>query len=139
MNLSDKILDKITLLVQNEIDKKVDEHMTKYIQYISKKYHIPVTSLMADKLNSTDNVQEEQLDINQCNGFTAKGKRCKSSAKKKGYCKRHEDQYVPIQKAKSVEDMNAIKHTHTLPPMFLAGCPACESKKISYENTLIGL
>lgn len=139
MNLSEKILDKITTLVQNEVDKNVDEHMTKYIQYISKKYHIPITSLMADKLNIVNDVINDNTDVNQCNGFTAKGNRCKSSAKKKGYCKRHEDQYVPMQKAKSIEDMNVIQHTHTLPPMFLAGCPACESKKISSENTLIGL
>jgi len=139
MDISESICKSITEIVQKEIDTQLDNHMTQYIQYISKKYHIPQKMLIADKLNIVNMDFSDTIDVNQCNGITQKGKRCKASSKKQGYCKRHIEQYIPMQKAVSTEDMNMVKHTHPFTTLYQKGCPGCEKKKIPNENILIGL
>jgi len=135
MNLSENLINSVL----EEIEMKVDEHMSKYIQYISKKYHIPQNMLIADKLNVINSTYIDKIDTKQCNGITQKKTRCKAYAKKQGYCKRHVDQYIPMQKAVSTEDMNLVKHTHPFTTLYQKGCPECEKNNTTSENTLIGL
>jgi hypothetical protein len=87
-------------------------------------------------MKDASQMPETGARITQCLGLTAKGKRCPRSGGACGYCKSHQKQ-APVVRTFDVRPTAApavIAHTHSLPPLFLTGCPACEQHKNNRLN-----
>jgi hypothetical protein len=88
------ILQALTKLVDEEVEKRVNEKLTKYAEYVSKTYDISIKLLMRDMLNINELVipNTEICKPGQCLGINMGGKRCKFKGKQAGYCSRHVEQ-----------------------------------------------
>jgi hypothetical protein len=117
----------------------VNNKITKYIEKISRRHSIPLRLLLED-LTTPDNEPETPEKGNQCLGVVKGGKRCKRTGKQGGYCWFHADQKKIKQAAvcPPCPSVPQVKHTHSLPPLFLAGCPACERNN-QPQNLLIDM
>lgn len=111
--------------LEAEIEARVNERITKVLEIISKNYKITYARLLSD-LASVEKPSGESM----CCGVTKNGKRCQRPGKYEGYCKNHRSQKPDIRVTK-VNSPQKVAHTHTLPPLFMKGCPACESNKCS--------
>ena len=121
MVLSQNIYD----LIDEEINAQVNERITKVLEMISKTYNIKYARLLKD-YSSMENGEITKM----CCGTTKNGKRCQRSGKFDGFCKVHMSQKPDVRVTRSVNSSPPkVVHTHTLPPLFMKGCPACESKK----------
>jgi len=121
-------MEKITKLIEQEIQTCVNERvaeserkMTVTLEHISKTYDISLQQLLRDVSLDTPET------VTQCLGLTKAKKRCPHTGKHDGYCGKHKDQRPRVTVLKSSPSQAVIsQHTHTLPPMFLAGCPVCD-------------
>lgn len=114
---------QIMALIENEVNRRVSERLSNVIQHVSKTYRLPFEKLMKD-------VAVLEVHSDQCLGLVQSGKRCTRHARFDGYCKGHLDQKpVIVMRAIEAEEVTGPAHTHTLPPMFLVGCPACDRMK----------
>jgi hypothetical protein len=109
--------------VEAEVDRRLSDHLAVILQHISKTYRISYERLMKETATL-------EVSTSRCLGLVGSGKRCTRHARIEGYCNIHKDQ-KPVVRMKEPEarpDAEAAgpAHTHTLPPLFLAGCPACE-------------
>jgi Family of unknown function (DUF5763) len=111
---------KITALINEEVNSRVNDQLTTIISHISKTYNINVDRLLKD-------VSEVKTDTTRCLGVKTDGSRCTRFARINGYCNMHKVQCPEKPQASPVKE---VTHTHTLPPMFLAGCPACEKTRV---------
>lgn len=112
------LLGQIEGLIAEEVQRRVDETLTPLLEYISRTYDISFKQLMED----AGKVSSGKTHV--CMGLSKKNKvRCKNRAKANGYCHMHQDQY----KAPKPRERE-LKHTHTLPPLYMAGCPVCDRK-----------
>ena len=130
-------MENIIEIVEREVNKMVNVKLTKYAEHISNTYGLSLSVLLQD-LHSLENLEVEKTattaPTEQCLGITKSKKRCKRRGKKGGYCESHINQ-KPIIRVQSKEKM--IEHTHTLPPMFLAGCPACMKTRETKKKKLL--
>lgn len=108
--------------LEDEIETRVNERITKVLEIISHNYKIKYARLLSD-LALVDS--ENKV----CCGLTKTGKRCQRPAKNDGYCKNHTSQKPEVRKIAVARSPPKLSHTHTLPPLFMKGCPACESNK----------
>jgi hypothetical protein len=108
--------------LETEIEARVNERITKVLEVISKNYNIKYARLLSDLA-----IIEKNPD-GMCCGITRAGKRCQRPGKHEGYCKNHRSQKPDVRVTK-VNSPQKVAHTHTLPPLFMKGCPACESNK----------
>jgi hypothetical protein len=133
MGISEDTVAQIFKVVNQEITKQVNSQITRFAEIVAIRHDIPIKLLFEDiqRLDSCGPCLESEQ---QCAGKRTTGKRCKMKAKIDGYCKWHVDQNRKSQRPPPPPQMKRIEHTHTLPPMFLAGCPACERKS---ENKLL--
>lgn len=133
MGVSEDTVAQIFQAVNQEITKQVNSQVTRFAEIVSIRHDIPIKLLFEDiqKLDSCGVCPDTGQ---QCAGKRSNGKRCKMKAKVDGYCNWHVDQNRKAQRPPPPPQVNRIEHTHTLPPMFLAGCPACERKP---ENKLL--
>ena len=118
--MSKEMEQTIMQAVEAEVDRQVSDRLSAILQHISKTYRISYERLMKETATL-------EVSTVQCLGLIGSGKRCTRHARFEGYCKSHRDQ-KPIMRmndAPSTEPSGPV-HTHTLPPFFLAGCPACE-------------
>ena len=136
--LSETLLESL----QQEIDKQVHESLTKFAEFISNRYDISLRLLLQDlstNLEVPSTPTSVSIPDGRCAGMTAKGKRCNFTAKQGGYCKHHQDQKRVARPVIRTESY--IDHIHTIPPLFMKGCPACEksneNEKVHSENLLI--
>lgn len=108
--------------LEAEIEARVNQRITKVLEVISKNYKITYARLLNDlaSIESTSN--------GTCCGVTKAGKRCQRPGTYEGYCKNHKTQKPDVRSTK-VNSPDRVTHTHTLPPLFMKGCPACESNK----------
>jgi hypothetical protein len=113
------LLGQIEILIEEEVQRRVDETLTPLLEYISKTYDISMKQLMMDAGKASTG------KTTTCMGLSKKNKvRCKNRARANGFCHMHQDQYkAPKPKEKE------LKHTHTLPPFYMAGCPVCDRKQ----------
>lgn len=110
----------IEKLIEEEVERRLNAKLEPLIQYISKEFDI--SQSMITKCISTI----VDVNITTCLGFSKRThKRCKNSAKQNGFCRIHQEQYKAD---KEKTDELSVQHTHTLPPFFLKGCPACENR-----------
>lgn len=135
------MMDQISEIIEAQIEKRLNEKITKYAEYISVRYDISFKLLLHDLENienlSLHSPRQCETETNgQCKGVKANGKRCTSSGKNSGYCARHIGQKKIIRTTSS----NAIKtipHNHSFSEtLYKVGCPACEQNK-HHENSLI--
>jgi hypothetical protein len=108
--------------LEAEIEARVNERITKVLEIISKNYKITYARLLSDLASV------EKTSDGMCCGVTKSGKRCQRPGKHEGYCKNHRSQKPEVRVTK-VNSPERVTHTHTLPPLFMKGCPACESNK----------
>lgn len=114
--------------LEQEIESRVNERITKVLAVISKNYKITYARLLSDLAM----IEKETSDGGLCCGVTKSGKRCQRPGKYDGYCKNHLTQKPDVRVTRSSSSPTPkVAHTHTLPPLFLKGCPACESNKCS--------
>jgi len=147
--MSSVALSQISDIIEIEIQKALNEKLTKYAEYVSSRYDISLRLLMHD-LENLDNLVLQSprnsmgLNDGKCKGIKTNGKRCTFAPKSHGYCTRHIDQRkierptVPPPTTTSV----TITHNHSFSEcLFKVGCPACEKSKrpSSKENLLIDL
>jgi hypothetical protein len=112
--------------LEAEIELRVNERVTKLLEVISKNYNIRYARLLSDfaALERTSSSEAS------CCGVTKAGKRCQRPGKYDGYCKNHMIQKPEVRTTR-VSSPQKVTHTHTLPPLFMKGCPACEANKCS--------
>lgn len=126
--------EQILALINKEVEKRVNERVSKFIEYVSATYDVSHQLLTRDFYNGVESSDAPPPEdtCQPCKGLTAKGKRCFFSGKFNGYCKKHrplESQRPHV--VKRVDSENSIRHNHTIPPLFQEGCPACQ------RNTLL--
>lgn len=119
-------MDQIARLVEEEVERRVNERLTAALEKISQTYDISLRQLLRD----IGTPGGQTWNGNVCHGTVKSGQKCKRGVKDgSGYCVCHKDQR-PIPRAvapvRTPSMVSLVQHTHTLPPMFLAGCPACE-------------
>jgi hypothetical protein len=113
--------------LEQEIESRVNERITKVLEVISKNYKITYSRLLRDLA-----MIESDSSSSCCCGITKSGKRCQRPGKYDGYCKNHMVQKPDVRVTRSASSPTPrVAHTHTLPPLFMKGCPACESNKCS--------
>lgn len=114
---------QIMAVIETEVNRRVSERLSNVVQHVSRTYRLPFEKLMKD-------VACMEVKTDQCLGLVGKGTRCTRHARIDGYCKTHQDQKPVIAMRPPEQDVPAgPQHTHSLPPMYLAGCPACEKVK----------
>jgi len=108
------MLTQIEALIDEEVQRRIDARLNPMLEHISKLYDISYRQLLMDV-----QLMGEPLTTG-CQGIAKKGRKCRNNAKQNGFCHLHQSQ-VPKKPERRTE-----KHTHTLPPFFLKGCPVCE-------------
>jgi hypothetical protein len=117
------LYDKITKLVDEELEDRVNSILNDYAEKISKKHAIPLELLLKDI--------PEGYTSTICKGTKSDGHRCTFKAIYGGYCRHHKAQGERLcQRTIS----NSSLHNHGPEQMFVRGCPGCES-----SNGLIDL
>jgi len=120
--MSKEMEQTIMQAVETEVDRRVSDRLAVVLHHISKTYRLSYEKLMKETATL-------EVTTGQCLGLIGSGKRCTRHARFEGYCKSHRDQ-KPIVRMKDEPGLDpagsVTPHTHTLPPFFLAGCPACE-------------
>jgi hypothetical protein len=141
-------MNEITRLIDAEVDRRVAERvaeevnrqlttrMNSILEKISQTYDISMRQLLRDLAAIEPSPPGKMC----CLGVTAKNVRCTKQGNHDGYCKRHLGQ-KPVTRVPVVTTMvpvvAAIQHTHTLPPLFMRGCPACERNTSSLSRLCI--
>ena len=127
-------MEHVLKILEDEVEKRVNERMSQMLDKISRTYDISMRQLLRD-VSAIDQTQSST-----CRGVTAKGKQCRHAAKDQGYCHQHVKQ-KPVRRVTASPPpilppiVATVAHTHTLPPLFLAGCPACQrSRQPSTDN-----
>jgi hypothetical protein len=125
-------MEQISRLIEDEVERRVTEKLTEALEKISQTYDISLRQLLRDIGTSGS----QAWNGNVCHGTVKSGQKCKRGVKDgSGYCVCHRDQrpvprvVAPPSRTPSMGTL--VQHTHTLPPMFLAGCPACDRGKNS--------
>ena len=147
--MSSGALSQISEIIETEIQKALNEKLTKYAEYVSQRYDISLRLLMQDLENLESLViqsPKSSIDLNdgKCKGLKANGKRCTFAPKSHGYCARHVDQRKIERPTVCQPSMlkNTLIHNHSFSEcLFKVGCPACEKSKrpSSKDNLLIDL
>jgi len=131
MIIESSVFQKISDLVTDEINKGVNEKLTKYAEFVSRRYDISL-NLLLDDMRNIDILEIPKSEhaegiAGQCLGTKTTGKRCKLKGKHNGYCRWHKEQKPQrVPSRTCLSDAVTLQHNHTLPPLFKAGCPACE-------------
>ena len=123
---------RVTDLLNEEISKGVNAKLTKYAEFVSRRYDISLNLLLDDMRNidilEIPKMEHPDCDSGQCLGTkSTTGKRCKLKGKHNGYCRWHKEQKPQRVPSRTfLAEADTVQHNHTLPPLFKAGCPACE-------------
>ena len=110
---------QIMTVIETEVNRRVSERLSYVVQHVARTYRLPFEAIMRD-------VAVLEVKSDQCLGLVGKGTRCTRHARLDGYCKTHQEQKPRIVMRPVESEPCGPAHTHSLPPMFLAGCPACE-------------
>jgi hypothetical protein len=141
-------MNEITRLIEEEVERRVAERvaeevnrqlttrMNSILEKISQTYDISMRQLLRDLAA----IEPSPAGRTCCLGVTAKKSRCTRPGNNDGYCKIHLKQkpvtrVPPVMVAEPVTTV--VEHTHTLPPLFLRGCPACERNTSSLSRLCI--
>jgi len=109
-----KISENLARVFEDEVEKVCHERMLLYARSVSTIHNIPLKLLLRDLPNPGG----------YCMGIKRGGEPCTRKASHDGYCATH----VAAPKLHEPVTMGAtIRHNHAFPPMYKAGCPACET------------
>lgn len=113
-------MDRIAEIIEEEIDRRVNERINVLLEYISNHWDISLAQLTKDVPRALPTTS-----VTQCMSVHKKSKqRCKNRAKSNGFCHMHQAQHTVRHEPRVNTD--ELVHTHTLPPLFMKGCPVCE-------------
>jgi hypothetical protein len=122
------LYDKITEMVEEEVNKRLVSMMNEYVDVISKKHCISAELLLKDIPGSFTGTI--------CKGIKHDGRRCIYKGVYDGYCRFHMKHPNPGEN-RVIPRTNA--HTHGPDQMFVHGCPGCEiSKELIDLRTMFG-
>lgn len=113
-------------VIEAEVERRVNSKLNEILKFMAGKYDLSIERLMRDVAGID---AENQT---QCLGLIGKGTRCTRHARHHGYCNIHQSQAPRVLSPPSAPQ--EVVHTHTLPPLFLEGCPACEKMKKNRLN-----
>lgn len=116
--------EKVTLLIEEEIQDRVNSIITEYAKTISKKHAVPLELLLRDV--------PDTYTSSICKGTKSNGDRCTFRVVEHGYCRHHKSQGERI--CPRTLSSSSL-HNHGPGQMFVRGCPGCESA----NNGLIDL
>lgn len=128
-------MESIVQSINEEIDRQVNERITKILEMISKTYNIKYDRLLKDYSSS----MTSSATVSSCCGITKTGKRCNRPGKFEGFCKIHMSQKPDVRIIKPSSPHRktpVVTHTHSIPPLFLKGCPGCEASSSNVKRTL---
>jgi hypothetical protein len=118
-----KISENLARVFEDEVEKVCHERMLIYAQNICKIHNIPLKLLLRDLPNPRG----------YCLGIKKGGEPCTRKASHDGFCLSH----AGSSKLHEPVNMNTVvRHNHTFPPMFKAGCPACENSNTNQFRDL---
>ena len=120
--------DQIAKLIDDEVDKRVQESLTRYAETIASVHRIPLSLLLRDLPSS-------RPGAGNCIGTTKVGSRCNKPGKYEGYCMSHYDQRKKVQPIQIIQE--GPRHTHGVPPFFKDDCAACTSCPIIRKKLVI--
>ena len=109
-----KMYEKITQLIDEELEERVNVIINEFATIISKKHAIPLEHLL------------KEIPITQktiCRGKKKNGQRCTSKASIDGYCGMHTSQGARVRQR--IPSSSNI-HNHGPDKMFVKGCPGCD-------------
>jgi hypothetical protein len=119
--------------IEEEVNTRVNARITQVLEIISRNYNIRYQRLLNDLASCSAVAQSSTT----CCGTVKNGKRCQKPGKHDGYCKMHLKQKPDVREvAQPNTKQEVLSHTHPLPPLFLAGCPACEASKKNSSKIL---
>lgn len=116
---------QIAAMIKEEAERMMKERLDKILQDISKECDVRMSRLVT--IVNRNNSGSEKSNL--CCGITKSGSRCTRSSKD-GFCRTHESQRTKMTPRHVKPVQEQVKHTHTLPPLFLAGCPACDASAL---------
>jgi hypothetical protein len=119
--------DSLHDLVEEEVQARRSDFLTKTLENISKKHQIPLEILLYDVPGN------EQRCRGKKRSRDGHDVRCMFNATQGGYCKFHQGQCEAIEKRR-FPNANTNMHTHGPEQMNVSGCPGCAS-----SNGLIDL
>lgn len=105
--------------IEDEVERRVSDKITSLLRHMSDEYDIPLKTLV--RLMDRSDVQ-----MTQCVAMNKNGKRCRNAPKKNGYCNRHQHLH---HEAKYKSPEIKTQHNHSLPPLYMHNCPACNNGK----------
>ena len=120
------LIEKISDLVDSEVNERLNILFSDYANIISKKHQIGLDLLLKD----IPSVVVPSL----CRGTRKDGQRCTYSSFENGYCKYHSKQGERLRN--KVGPSIQIQHTHGSERYYDPSCPACQR---SSNNELIEL
>jgi len=128
-------METITKLIEQEVENRVQDALTRYAKFISETHQISLALLLRDipillNLNITTPITTQT-----CLGVTAKGTRCTCNGKFAGYCAKHQNQCKRIQPIKLIQ--SGLLHNHGVPPLFSDTCPACIASSDTPRKKLV--
>lgn len=119
--------DKISEVIEEEFENRIDTALTGYAEIIANKYQIRLASLLKDIPTFSTNPI--------CRGTKPDGSRCTFKGTYDGYCGKHQKQGAQIKQRTHETIING--HTHGPGFRNVVGCPGCE--KSSSSKGLIDL
>ena len=115
--MSATFIKQLADLINDEVQKKVQEALSNYAESISKSYKIPLNLLLRDMPTNSDTPIMDMC----CLGVKKGGIRCKMQGKYEGYCRHH---FMQKEKIKPIKISQSF-HNHGIPPLYRDDCPAC--------------
>jgi hypothetical protein len=106
------ITEKISVLLEAEVEKKTHEELCKIVEKVSKLYSVPLKIARRDLLDNDA----------YCMGVRKNKKLCTNKSVKDGYCMFHLNDPRPN---KPIDMKETVRHNHHFPSPPVDGCPAC--------------
>lgn len=105
--------EKIAELIDEELEKRVNEIINEFATKISRKHAIPLEHLLKDI--------PDTFKVTVCKGTKANGHRCTTKALSGGYCGFHITQSMRLRPPPPSSNL----HNHGPEKLFVKGCPGC--------------
>lgn len=118
------LYEKITKLVDEEVEHRLNSILNEYAEILSKKHGISLEILLKDL--------PDTYTSTTCKGTKTNGQRCTFKGIYGGYCSRHAAQGARLNHNKSISSTSL--HTHGPEKVYDPNCPGCCS-----ANELIDL
>jgi len=115
---------QVMAVIDAEVERRVNAKLDEILKFMAGKYDLNFERLMHD-------VAMVACNQTQCLGLKGNGTRCTRHARNQGFCNIHQGQ---APKAPPPSPVKEMVHTHSLPPLFMEGCPACEKMKKNRLN-----